>query len=223
MKLPRKKMTARQAEVFNFIKSFQEKEGWPPTRKEIAAHFGFRSLNAAEDHIKALAKKGYLTTLTGRARGIKLNLAAFEAPNAQPTAVEVSEETPNLAVPILGQVAAGSPTLAAENLAGEINLVKHTFAEQPDFFLQVKGLSMLHAGILEDDLLAVKKTNELPKNGQLVVARLGDEVTVKRFKKRGNQVTLQAENPDYPNIKVNLAVDELVIEGLAVGLLRQGV
>lgn len=222
MSQPQQKLTPRQAEILAFLETYQAAEGWPPTRKEIAEHFGFRSLNSAEDHIKALEKKGYLTTLAGNARGIKL--ASFNATN-ESSAKDIDTNTSSnkqKLVPIIGQVAAGSPTLASENLAGEINLAEHTFAQQPDFFLQVKGLSMLNAGILEDDLLAVKKTNDLPRNGQLVVARLGDEVTIKRFEKQGSQVTLAAENPDYSDIQVNLAEDELVIEGLAVGLLRQG-
>jgi repressor LexA len=173
----------------------------PPTRAEIAGAFGFASPNAAEDHLRALAKKGAITLEPGSARGIRL--------------VE------QLGLPLIGTVAAGSPLLAVENRLGNIRIDPGLFQPQADYLLRVRGLSMIEAGILDGDLLAVHRTSEA-SNGQIVVARLGDEVTVKRFKRRGTMVELIAENRDFAPILINTRKEPLAIEGVAVGLIRGG-
>lgn len=195
------KLTPRQQEILDFIKNTVEVLGAPPTRAEIASAFGFASPNAAEDHLKALAKKGAINLEPGSARGIRL--------------VE------QLGLPLIGSVAAGSPILAVENVQGRYALDASLFKPRADFLLRVRGLSMLHAGILEGDLLAVHRCAEA-RNGQIVVARLDDDVTVKRYRKHGSVVELIAENPDYAPIVVDTRVQPLVIEGIAVGLIRGG-
>jgi repressor LexA len=193
-------LTPRQQEILNFIRSTLEVLGAPPTRLEICSAFGFASPNAAEDHLRALAKKGAIVLEPGSARGIRL--------------VE------QLGLPLIGTVAAGSPLLAVENLLGRVPFSPDLFSPRPDYLLKVRGNSMTGAGILDGDLLAVHKTGEA-KNGQIVVARLGDEVTVKRLKYKGGRVELIAENPDYAPIIVSRGT-VFAIEGVAVGLIRNG-
>ena len=194
-------LTPRQQEILDFIRNSMEVFSVPPTRAEIASAFGFASPNAAEDHLRALAKKGAITLEPGSARGIRL--------------VE------QLGLPLIGIVAAGSPLLAVENRLGNIRLDPALFTPRADFLLRVRGLSMIEAGILDGDLLAVHRTSEA-SNGQIVIARLGDEVTVKRFKRRGTMVELIAENRDFAPILVNTRKEALTIEGIAVGLIRDG-
>ena len=194
-------LTPRQQEILDFIRNSLEVFSVPPTRAEIASAFGFASPNAAEDHLKALAKKGAITLEPGSARGIRL--------------VE------QLGLPLIGIVAAGSPLLAIENRLGNIRIDPALFTPRADFLLRVRGLSMIEAGILDGDLLAVHRTSEAA-NGQIVIARLGDEVTVKRFKRRGTMVELIAENRDFAPILVNTRKEALTIEGIAVGLIRDG-
>jgi len=191
-------LTPRQREILDFIRNTLEVFGAPPTRAEIAGAFGFASHNAAEDHLKALAKKGAVVLDPRSARGIRL--------------VE------QLGLPLIGSVAAGSPILAVENQLGRIQFDPNLFSPRADYLLKVRGNSMTGAGILDGDLLAVHKTGEA-RNGQIVVARLEDEVTVKRLRKKGSRVELVAENPDYAPIVVD---GPLAIEGLAVGLIRNG-
>ena len=195
------KLTPRQQEILDFIRNNVEMLGAPPTRAEIATAFGFASHNAAEEHLKALAKKGVIVLEPGSARGIRL--------------VE------QLGLPLIGSVAAGSPILAVENVQGRYALDASLFKPRADFLLRVRGLSMLHAGILEGDLIAVHRCAEA-RNGQIVVARLDDEVTVKRYRKHGSVVELIAENPDYAPIVVDTRRQALEIEGIAVGLIRGG-
>ncbi len=194
-------LTPRQQEILDFIRNSMEVFSMPPTRAEIAGAFGFASPNAAEDHLRALAKKGAITLEPGSARGIRL--------------VE------QLGLPLIGTVAAGSPLLAVENRLGNIRIDPGLFQPQADYLLRVRGLSMIDAGILDGDLLAVHRTTEA-SNGQIVVARLGDEVTVKRFKRRGTMVELIAENRDFAPILINTRKEPLAIEGVAVGLFRGG-
>ena len=195
------KLTLRQQEILDFIRSTLEVLGAPPTRAEIANAFGFASHNAAEEHLKALARKGAIVLEPGSARGIRL--------------VE------QLGLPLIGSVAAGSPILAVENLLGRYALDASLFKPRADFLLRVRGLSMINAGILDGDLLAVHRCSEA-RNGQIVVARLDGDVTVKRFRQHGSVVELVAENPDFEPIIVNTSEQHLVIEGLAVGLIRSG-
>ena len=195
------KLTPRQQEILDFIRNTLEVLGAPPTRAEISSAFGFASPNAAEEHLKALAKKGSIVLEPGSARGIRL--------------VE------QLGLPLIGTVAAGSPLLAVENRLGNIRIDPALFTPRADFLLRVRGLSMIEAGILDGDLLAVHRTTEA-SNGQIVIARIGDEVTVKRFKRRGTMVELIAENRDFAPILVNTRKEPLAIEGVAVGLIRGG-
>ncbi|MFT0850033.1 transcriptional repressor LexA [Achromobacter sp. F4_2707] len=204
------KLTARQQEILDLIRSEIQRTGFPPTRAEIAHALGFRSPNAAEDHLKALARKGAITLTAGASRGIRL---------AEPPAAPSEPARPlSLLLPIVGRVAAGSPILAAEHIEREIGVEPSLFNPVPDYLLRVRGLSMRDAGILEGDLLAVKKTPEA-RNGQIVVARLGDEVTVKRLQRSGGSLQLLPENPDFSPIIVHPS-DDFAIEGLAVGLIR---
>jgi repressor LexA len=194
-------LTARQAEVLQLIADFLQATGFPPTRAEIADQLGFRSPNAAEDHLRALERKGYIEMLPGASRGIRLR--------------------ENLGIPIIGRVAAGNPILAEQHIQGRYQLDPMLFRPRADYLLKVRGLSMRDAGILEGDLLAVHRTSEA-RSGQIVVARLGNEVTVKRFKRQGNQVQLLPENPDFEPILVDLKRDFFAIEGLGVGIIRNG-
>ena len=194
-------LTPRQSEILAFIRNSVEVFSVPPTRAEIASAFGFASANAAEDHLRALARKGAITLESGSARGIRL--------------VE------QLGLPLIGTVAAGSPILAVENRLDTMRVDPALFSPRADFLLRVRGLSMIDAGILDGDVLAIHSTSEAT-NGQIVVARIGDEVTVKRFKRRGTMVELIAENKDFKPILVNTRNETLTIEGIAVGLIRDG-
>ncbi len=204
------KLTQRQSAVLETIREFIDETGFPPTRAEIANKFGFKSPNAAEEHLKALCKKGAIEMLPGASRGIRL----IEEPLND-------SETVDQGLPIIGKVAAGHPILAQENIDSHVNIPPNMFSPAADYFLSVSGTSMKDIGIMEGDLLAVHKTN-VAQNGQVVVARLGEEVTVKRFEKNGNIVRLIAENEDFNDIVVNLEFEELEIEGLSVGVIRQG-
>jgi repressor LexA len=194
-------LTLRQQEILQFIRDRIGDTGLPPTRAEIAQKFGFRSPNAAEDHIKVLARKGALELLPGASRGIRL--------------------TNGGGLPVVGRVAAGSPILAQEHIEAHYQIDSALFAPRADYLLKVRGMSMKDAGILDGDLLAVHRSSEV-RAGQVIVARLDDEVTVKRFRKRGHIVELLPENPDFEPIIVDLRRQELVIEGIGVGVIRHG-
>ena len=196
------KLTKRQAEILALIKRYLDETGYPPTRAEIASELGFRSPNAAEEHLKALARKGAIEMVPGASRGIRI-----------PT-----EEQPG--IPIVGQVAAGNPILATENIEDYCELSPDFFTPAADYFLRVKGMSMKDIGILDGDLLAVHKT-DVARNGQIVVARIEDDVTVKRFQKEGHIVTLFAENEEFSPITVDLRAAPFAIEGLSVGVIRK--
>ncbi len=208
------KLTARQEQILNLIKDAITNTGFPPTRAEIAAELGFKSANAAEEHLKALARKGAIEITAGTSRGIRLLGSHADAP-----AVPAAPATPLLALPLIGRVAAGSPILAQENLETSYNVDPALFSAKPDFLLKVRGESMRDIGIMDGDLLAVKKVDSA-KNGQIVVARIGNEVTVKRYRKTGSTIELLPENPDFKIITVHPEADEFALEGLAVGLLR---
>ena len=195
------KITPRQQEILDFIRNTLELLGAPPTRAEIAQAFGFASHNAAEEHLRALAKKGLIVLEPGSARGIRL--------------VE------QLGLPLIGSVAAGSPIMALENIQARYALDASLFRPRADFLLRVRGLSMINAGIFDGDLLAVHRSAEA-RNGQIVVARLDEDVTVKRFRKHGAIVELIAENPDFEPIVVDTRDQAIAIEGIAVGLIRGG-
>jgi repressor LexA len=204
-----KKLTARQRQILKFISEFIEKHKYPPTRSELSAHFGFRSPNAAEAHLRALEKKSVIGIKRGAARGITLlPLAAGELP-----------ATANMPLPLVGRVAAGSPILAQENIEDEYRVDPSLFQRKPHYLLRVEGMSMQDTGILDGDLLAVHRTPEA-RNGQIVVARVDDEVTVKRFYRRGFLVQLTPENIDFEPIEIDLRRQELAIEGLGVGVIR---
>ncbi|MCE1113949.1 MULTISPECIES: transcriptional repressor LexA [Pseudomonas] len=200
------KLTPRQAEILAFIKRCLEDNGFPPTRAEIAQELGFKSPNAAEEHLKALARKGAIEMTPGASRGIRI--PGLEA--------KVEEH----GLPIIGRVAAGAPILAEQHIEDSCNINPAFFHPRADYLLRVHGMSMKDIGILDGDLLAVHTTREA-RNGQVVVARIGDEVTVKRFQREGSKVWLIAENPEFAPIEVDLKEQELVIEGLSVGVLRR--
>lgn len=202
-------LTLRQGEILDFIRQCLVDSGAPPTREEIARAFGFRSLNAAEQHLQALQKKGLIELVAGTSRGIRL----------KETLLALKEVSADFGLPLIGKVAAGSPILAQENVLKHPAIDPLMFRPRADYLLEVRGLSMRDAGILEGDWLAVHKQAEA-NNGQIVVARLGDEVTVKRLKQRGNRVELIAENPDFKPIVVDLRREPLQIEGIAVGVIR---
>jgi repressor LexA len=204
MSLP---LTARQQQILDWIRRHLETTGMPPTRAEIATGLGFRTASSAEDHLRALARKGALELTPGASRGMRLT----DMP-----------ELPGTGLPLVGRVAAGNPILAAEHIETHVRLDPALFAPRADFLLRVRGLSMRDAGILDGDLLAVHKSADA-RSGQIVVARLGDYVTVKRFKRVGGQVLLVAENPDFAPIVVSGKRDALTIEGIGVGLIRSQV
>lgn len=206
-----KPLTKRQKEILTFISDHIDSAGFPPTRNDVSMHFGFRSPNAAESHLRALEHKGVIRIEAGRSRGI--TLTALSSSNLPPSN---STRTP---LPLVGRVAAGSPILAQENIENEYRVDPLLFSSRPHYLLRVEGNSMLDAGILDGDLLAVHRTPEA-RNGQIVVARLDDEVTVKRFKRSGHRVSLLPENPEFQPIEVDLRHQELVIEGHAVGVIR---
>ncbi|MFY1838664.1 transcriptional repressor LexA [Achromobacter xylosoxidans] len=208
------KLTDRQQQILDLIRQTVARTGFPPTRAEIAQALGFRSPNAAEDHLKALARKGAIELTAGASRGIRLK-------DNSPTPSQAPLPLPGLAqllLPLVGRVAAGSPILATEHVEREIGVDSSLFSQAPDYLLKVRGMSMRDAGILEGDLLAVKKASEA-RNGQIVVARLGDDVTVKRLQRQNGRIELLPENPDF-NVIVVEADQEFALEGIAVGLIR---
>jgi repressor LexA len=215
------KLTARQQQVFELIQRAIDRTGFPPTRAEIAAELGFSSANSAEEHLRALARKGVIELAAGSSRGIRLlsDLARAEETQHQFTLPHPS--IMQLSLPLVGRVAAGSPILAQEHISQHYACDPALFSSRPDYLLKVRGLSMRDAGILDGDLLAVQKRTEA-KDGQIVVARLGDDVTVKRWKRHRDGVELIAENPDYENIFVRSGSMEFALEGIAVGLIRSG-
>src|ERR687895_286754 len=202
-------LTERQSEILKLIRELTEVSGYPPTRAEIAERMGFRSVNAAEQHLRALEKKGAIEISSGASRGIRV---LDDRPAGRGRLLEL---------PVVGRVAAGSPMLAEEHIQGRYQVDPNLFTPRADYLLRVRGMSMRDAGILEGDLLAVHRTQEA-RTGQVVVARLADEVTVKRFKRRGHSVQLLPENPDFEPIEVDLRSEPLVIEGIAVGVIRNG-
>jgi repressor LexA len=218
----RPKLTERQQQILDLVQSAIARTGAPPTRAEIAAELGFRSPNAAEEHLQALARKGVIELVGGTSRGIRLQPDALKKLN-QMRGKQFMLPLPSLSqltLPLVGRVAAGSPILAQEHIDQTYVVEASMFARRPDYLLRVRGMSMRDAGIMDGDLLAVKQTKEV-KNGQIVVARLGDDVTVKRFKRVRNHIELLPENPDYEPIIVKLSDGEpLEIEGIAVGLIR---
>ena len=216
------KLTARQEQILNLIKEAIENTGFPPTRAEIAAELGFRSANAAEEHLQALARKGAIEISPGTSRGIRLRDMGGDGSGNRANARQMALPHPSLmqlSLPLVGRVAAGSPILAQEHIEATYNVDPSLFSAKPDYLLKVRGLSMRDVGILDGDLLAVKKADSA-KNGQIVVARLGDDVTVKRYRKTGGIIELLPENPDFEPIVVNGGQDDFALEGLAVGLLR---
>ncbi|MEX3934722.1 DNA-binding transcriptional repressor of SOS regulon [Paraburkholderia piptadeniae] len=210
------KLTARQQQVFDLIRRAIERTGFPPTRAEIAAELGFSSANSAEEHLRALARKGVIELAAGASRGIRLIAGSDDSPH-QFTLPHAS--IMQLSLPLIGRVAAGSPILAQEHISQTFTCDPALFSSKPDYLLKVRGLSMRDAGIFDGDLLAVQKKSEA-KDGQIIVARLGDDVTVKRLKRRPNGIELIAENPDYENIFVQAGSAEFALEGIAVGLIR---
>jgi repressor LexA len=204
-------LTARQSEILKLVRELTEVSGYPPTRAEIAEKMGFRSVNAAEQHLRALEKKGAIDIAAGSSRGIKVR-------DSRPASRGAGRL---LELPVIGRVAAGSPMLAEEHVTERYQVDPNLFTPRADYLLRVRGMSMRDAGILEGDLLAVHRTQEA-RTGQIVVARLADEVTVKRWRRRGHVVQLEAENPDFKPIEVDLRNEPLVIEGVAVGVIRNG-
>lgn len=214
------KLTARQQQILDLIQSAVARTGAPPTRAEIANELGFRSANAAEEHLQALARKGVIELVSGTSRGIRLRSDALRSINESRNR-QFSLPLPGLAqlaLPLIGRVAAGSPILAQEHVDQTYYVENTLFQRKPDYLLKVRGMSMRDAGIMDGDLLAVMSTKEA-KNGQIVVARLGDDVTVKRFRRTKDTIELLPENPDYQTIVVEPG-DPFEIEGLAVGLIR---
>ena len=200
-----KNLTKRQEEILNLIKSHIQDLGFPPTRADIAKSLGFKSHNAAEQHLRAIEKKGFISILSGASRGIILN------------------DTGNDDIPIIGLVAAGGPILAEENIEKTIPRSNNLLSNEIDYYLRVKGDSMVDVGIFEEDLIGVSKTLN-PKIGSIVVARINNEVTVKTLIEfNQNKVILRAENKNYSDIKINPSIDELVIEGSCVALLRESI
>ncbi len=196
-------LTARQAEILALIQDFMERCGFPPTRAEIAEKLGFKSANAAEEHLRALERKGILDILPGASRGIQLKQAGLPG------------------LPLIGRVAAGSPILAEENIKSRHKVDPSLFSPTADYLLKVKGDSMINIGIMDGDLLAVHKTSDV-RSGQVVVARIDNEVTVKRLKRKGNAIELLPENDSLSPIVVDPQVNDFAIEGLAVGVIRSG-
>ena len=222
------KLTPRQQEILDLITTSVRELGYPPTRAEIAARLGFRSANAAEDHLQALARKGVIELTPGASRGIRITEPPRERASGAGRGSAVSglrqglqlalPGAEQLCLPLVGRVAAGHPILAQEHIEQTLNLDPATFAVRPDYLLKVRGMSMRDAGILDGDMLAVK-SSPTAQNGQIVVARIGDEVTVKRLKTHADHIELLPANPEFAPIRVD-ANQTFAIEGLAVGLLR---
>jgi repressor LexA len=208
------KLTERQQQILDLIRQAVASTGFPPTRAEIAQTLGFRSPNAAEDHLKALARKGAIELTAGASRGIRLKDAG--AQRSQPMLPLPS--LAQLVLPLVGRVAAGSPILAAEHVERDVGVDPGLFAQRPDYLLKVRGMSMRDVGILDGDLLAVKKATDA-RDGQIVVARIDEDVTVKRLHRKGGRIQLLAENPDFEPIVVQPG-QEFALEGIAVGLIR---
>ncbi len=196
-------LTPRQSEILLFIQEFIEETGMPPTRAEIARSLGFRSVNAAEEHLRALQRKGVIELIPGTSRGIRLKDFLRE----------------QLGLPLIGRVAAGSPILAEEHIEARYRIDTSIFNPTPHYLLRVQGMSMKDAGILDGDLVAVHRTPDV-RSGQIIVARLEDEVTVKRYRQEGKVVWLMPENDEFSPIKVDLKEEAMVIEGVVVGLVR---
>ncbi len=198
-------LTPRQAQILELIQDFIAETGMPPTRAEIARELGFKSANAAEEHLRALKRKGVLELVPGASRGIQLKDSLRE----------------QIGLPLVGRVAAGNPILAQENIETHYRLDPALFNPKPHYLLRVHGMSMKNAGILDGDLVAVHRTPEV-RSRQIIVARLDDEVTVKRYRQDGRLVWLLPENEDFEPIEVDLAEQALVIEGVVVGVIRDG-
>ncbi len=198
-----KALTTRQQQIYDLVREHIEQTGMPPTRAEIATHLGFRSPNAAEEHLKALARKGVIEIISGTSRGIRLLVKDEDG------------------LPLIGNVAAGNPLLAQQHIEGHYKVDRSLFKPCADFLLRINGMSMKDIGIFDGDLLAVHKTEDV-HNGQVIVARIEDEVTVKRLKKQGNVIHLLAENSDFSPIVIDLSQQNFAIEGLAVGVIRNG-
>jgi repressor LexA len=220
------KLTDRQQQILDLIRQAIINTGFPPTRAELATVLGFKSANAAEDHLRALARKGVIELTAGASRGIRLTELANESIESD-VDTELPADRPRLKtlpgagfllLPLIGRVAAGHPILATENIEKEINVDLDMFEQRPDYLLKVKGLSMRDAGILDGDLLAIKKASDA-RNGQIVVARIDEEVTVKRLSKSGGRIELLPENPDFEPIQIQPGQD-FSLEGIAVGLIR---
>lgn len=211
-----RELTARQQEILALIRRHIAETGSPPTRAEIASRLGFRSPNAAEEHLKALARKGVIELASGTSRGIRLKLFPDESGGDMPRAVQMA-----LSLPLIGRVAAGSPIFSQEHVETSYAIDPGLFDDPPDYLLKVRGMSMRDAGIHDGDLLAVRRADDA-RNGQIVVARLGDEVTVKRFKRRGALIELLPENPEFEPIVVDSRGDGFALEGIGVGLIRSG-
>jgi len=221
MEVESPKLTARQQQILDLVQSAIERTGAPPTRAEIANELGFKSANAAEEHLQALARKGVIELVGGTSRGIRLKSDTLRALN-EARGKQFSLPLPSLSqltLPLVGRVAAGSPILAQEHVEQTYLLEATMFPRRPDYLLKVKGMSMRDAGIIDGDLLAVQKTREA-RNGQIVVARLGDEVTVKRFRRTRTTIELLPENPDFQPIIVPFGDVDFELEGIAVGLVR---
>ena len=199
-----KELTPRQQQVLELLRSFIEEHGMPPTRAEIARALGFRSANAAEDHLRALERKGVIDLCRGTSRGIRLRDSLRE----------------QMGIPLVGRVAAGRPILAEEHIEARYQIDPGLFNPRPHYLLQVKGMSMKDAGILDGDLVAAHRTPDV-RNRQIVVVRLDDEVTVKRYRQVGKQVWLLPENEDFEPIEIDLSKQPMVIEGVVVGVLRR--
>ena len=202
-------LTERQGEILRLVRELTEVSGYPPTRAEIAERMGFRSVNAAEQHLRALEKKGAIEICAGASRGIRVRDG------------QKGRGGRLLDLPVVGRVAAGSPILAEEHVQGRYQIDPNLFTPRADYLLRVRGMSMRDAGIIEGDLLAVHRTPEA-RTGQIVVARLADEVTVKRLRRRGHAVQLMPENPEFEPIEVDLRHEAFTIEGIAVGIIRNG-
>lgn len=198
-------LTPRQTQILKMIQDFIAECGMPPTRAEIAKALGFRSPNAAEDHLRALQRKGVLELLPGASRGIQLKDSLRE----------------QLGLPLVGRVAAGQPILAEEHIETHYQIDQSLFNPRPHYLLRVEGMSMKNAGILHGDLVAVHRTPEV-RSRQIVVARVDDEVTVKRYRQDGSQVWLLPENEEFEPIRVDLKSQSMVIEGVVVGVIRDG-
>jgi repressor LexA len=196
-------LTARQQQILDWIRAYLEENGFPPTRADLCRGMGFKSPNAAEEHLRTLERKGAIELLAGASRGIRI----------------IEEIVQWAGMPLVGQVAAGSPILATEHIESHFQIDPQLFRPHADYLLRVKGQSMRDIGILDGDLLAVHQTQEA-RQGQVVVARVDDEVTVKRFYRRGEKVELRPENPDFKPIVIHLSEQDLQIEGLAVGVIR---